>query len=76
VRENYAPWGIDVNAFPEKGKLDDQLKFLLGFAILAPSGHNSQPWRFRVEGKKIWICNNPESDQSPYNPVFSNSSRY
>ncbi|MBI3589397.1 MAG: hypothetical protein HY093_03230 [Candidatus Liptonbacteria bacterium] len=43
MKENYAPWEIDVEAFPKKGSLDDQLKFLLGFAILAPSTHNSQP---------------------------------
>ena len=42
MRDNYAPWAIKIENFPEKGSLDEQLKFLLGFAILAPS------WTFMV----------------------------
>jgi len=44
MKANYAAWGIDVNSFPQDGGIEDQLRFLIGFAILAPSGHNSQPW--------------------------------
>lgn len=33
--------------YPESGTLEDQFECLLNFAILAPSGHNTQPWLFR-----------------------------
>uniref|UniRef100_UPI003BEF3C32 Acg family FMN-binding oxidoreductase n=1 Tax=Burkholderia arboris TaxID=488730 RepID=UPI003BEF3C32 len=35
---------------------DDQLKSLLAYAVLAPSSHNSQPWRFIVNGATIAVC--------------------
>lgn len=38
----------DATAFPASGKVEDQLRFLLGYASLAPSGHNTQPWQFRI----------------------------
>lgn len=31
------------------------IKTLLAYAIKAPSGHNTQPWKFRVEGNTITI---------------------
>ena len=34
--------------FPEGGTEREQLAFLLRFAALAPSSHNTQPWKFRV----------------------------
>jgi hypothetical protein len=36
--------------FPEAGTPADRLRFALRYAILAPSGHNGQPWLFRLEG--------------------------
>ncbi|OXI28788.1 nitroreductase [Burkholderia sp. AU16741] len=36
--------------------VDDQLKSLLAYAVLAPSSHNSQPWRFIVNGATIAVC--------------------
>nr|WP_175803122.1 nitroreductase family protein [Burkholderia anthina] len=32
------------------------LRSLLGYAVLAPSSHNSQPWRFLVNGTTISVC--------------------
>jgi len=37
---------IKPKLFPKNGALKRQIKFLLNYAILAPSGHNSQPWSF------------------------------
>ena len=34
--------------YPVDGSAEEQLRFLLGYAILAPSSHNSQPWLFRL----------------------------
>lgn len=43
------------------------IKKILEIAVNAPSGENSQPWRFEVDGNKINILNLPERDQSLYN---------
>ena len=42
------PWAIASDAFPGDNYASDQLEFLLGYAVLAPSPHNTQPWRFRI----------------------------
>ncbi len=36
----------DVGEFPAQGSDEEKLAFAARFAILAPSTHNSQPWRF------------------------------
>lgn len=41
--------------FPDGSPAVDQLLFLLGYAILAPSSHNTQPWKFRVSDDAIDI---------------------
>lgn len=50
--ENFSAWSIDPSSFdalpPEK-----RLGFLVGFAVLAPSSHNSQPWKFTVEAGAV-----------------------
>jgi nitroreductase len=33
----------------------DRLSFLIRYAILAPSSHNTQPWLFHVDEDEIWI---------------------
>lgn len=42
-------WKIDEASYPHGGSPRDELRFLLNFAILAPSSHNSQPWLFRLK---------------------------
>jgi hypothetical protein len=42
------PWSIDESEFFEIDDPAAQKEFLLRYAVLAPSGHNSQPWTFRV----------------------------
>jgi len=42
------PWNIKKEDFPQGGALRDKIKFVLGYAILSPSTHNSQPWLFKV----------------------------
>lgn len=48
--------------FPFKGSFKDKLFFLIGFGILAPSTHNTQPWRFRVKDDKVLIYANSERE--------------
>jgi len=47
------PWQINEQDFPREGSATDKLKFLLRYAILAPSSHNSQPWKFHIRGSEI-----------------------
>lgn len=51
MKINYQAWEIKEEDFPQEANLDEQVKFLLGYAILAPSAHNSQPWAFKVSEK-------------------------
>lgn len=45
----------------------EDIKKILDYAIWAPSGDNSQPWRFEVKNQDIKIFNVPERDTSLYN---------
>jgi len=51
--ELWDPWNIPESGFPRKGEPSDKLRFLLNYAILAPSSHNSQPWLFKVVGETL-----------------------
>ena len=42
------PWLVAEKGFPKKGTAREKMLFLLNYAILAPSGHNTQPWLFEV----------------------------
>lgn len=42
------PWHIDESEFFEIENAVAQKEFLLRYAVLAPSGHNTQPWSFRI----------------------------
>lgn len=55
-------WNISEAEFPRNGTPEQQLKFLLRYAILAPSSHNSQPWRFRVRGTMVELL--PDYERS------------
>ncbi|MCA3004582.1 MAG: nitroreductase family protein [Planctomycetaceae bacterium] len=46
-------WTIDEHDYPSGGTPEAQLRFLVRYAILAPSGHNTQPWLFRVRGDRL-----------------------
>lgn len=47
------PWEVSERDFPAAGPIDAQLRFLLNYAILAPSKHNTQPWLFHIEQKSV-----------------------
>jgi nitroreductase len=53
MSELWNPWEISERIFPKKGKASDKLRYLLNYAILAPSGHNSQPWLFRIVKEEV-----------------------
>lgn len=47
------PWKVDPILFPASRLIPDRLRFLLQFAVLAPSSHNTQPWKFRIDDNRI-----------------------
>jgi nitroreductase len=46
-------WSIDAARFPVEGDAAAQLAFAARLALLAPSSHNSQPWRFVIHGDRL-----------------------
>ena len=39
--------------FPRTGEPEEKLRFLLNYAVLAPSSHNTQPWLWDITGNEI-----------------------
>jgi hypothetical protein len=56
VDPRVVPWHIDESDFYEIENPRDQIAFLLRYAVLAPSGHNTQPWSFHIteEGLEVY----------------------
>lgn len=52
------PRAIKEDDFPTIGTTEEQLLFLLNYAVLAPSLHNSQPWLFKVSDQCLEIMLN------------------
>ena len=50
-----SPWQISETDFPAQGPLQEKLRFLIRYAVLAPSSHNTQPWRFAVHGETVQL---------------------
>lgn len=50
-----SPWRIDESEFYEIDDVREQKEFLLRYAVLAPSGHNTQPWFFRITAEGIEV---------------------
>jgi len=56
---NSRMWSVDADAFPGDGTPEEQAAFLLRYAVLAPSSHNSQPWAFRVRDGTVDVYADP-----------------
>lgn len=52
-------WSVREQDFPASADRRRQLRFTLNYAVLAPSSHNTQPWRFRIlsrgDGVDVWM---------------------
>jgi len=53
------------DTFPVWAGATDRITFLLGYAVMAPSRHNSQPWIFEIEGEEVRLY----ADQARSLPV-------
>lgn len=53
--DSYKSWNIDEKDFPINGKIEEKIKFILGYGILAPSTFNSQPWKCKINKNKLDI---------------------
>lgn len=51
----YDAWRVREEDFPRSGNLGEQLRFLVRYAILAPSAHNTQPWRFAIADNHLRV---------------------
>ncbi|MCJ7443050.1 MAG: hypothetical protein MUO26_00715 [Methanotrichaceae archaeon] len=55
ISKNYIAWDVQESDFPGGISTEDQLRFLLRYAILAPSGPNNQPWKFAINTSTISV---------------------
>ena len=46
---------LQTRDFPRSGTLQEQLRFLLEYAVLAPSSHNTQPWLWQIEFDEVTL---------------------
>jgi hypothetical protein len=55
VSDKLAAWDVKEADFPASGSLFDQLKFVLRYSVLAPSGPNTQPWELSIKDSEISV---------------------
>lgn len=53
-------WQINEADFPVAGSLKDKVNFWLRYAVLAPSAHNTQPWRVELQENTLSVYREPE----------------
>lgn len=59
THKNTDIWRISEREYPKNGSIEDQLTFILHYGTMAPSTHNTQPWRFRIVGQTIFLLGDP-----------------
>jgi hypothetical protein len=59
------PWDVDSSGYPSEEVRSARLEYLVRYAVLAPSTHNSQPWIFRVRDDALELL----ADESRALPI-------
>lgn len=54
------PWRVVERNFPAGRDNAQKLRFLLRYVILAPSSHNTQPWKFEINEDVVWVYANKD----------------
>jgi len=62
VKANYSAWHINPKDFSNGWTDIEKLQFFARYAILAPSGHNTQPWQFQRRGESLVLGVNPQRE--------------
>lgn len=53
LQERLSCWNVVETDYPANSGLIDRLQFLVRYAVLAPSSHNTEPWLFRIHDDQI-----------------------
>jgi hypothetical protein len=71
AKSNYRAWHVDSSEFSDQWSDFEKLRFFARYAILAPSGHNTQPWRFTRDKGTLLLSADYERSL-PYSGVRAN----
>ncbi len=63
-------WHITPQDYPKAGTIEEKIKFFLRYAILAPSAHNTQPWRYEITGSALKVFRDPENTLQVGDPTM------
>ncbi|NQV73909.1 hypothetical protein HQ496_12365 [bacterium] len=66
-----SPRDVRPQDYDRAAPISERLKYLINYAVLAPSTHNTQPWLFRVNGDSVDIL----ADRSRALPVIDPEDR-
>jgi len=55
TQKNLQAWEVKEADYPSQGTTEERLLFLLRYAILAPSGPNTQPWKFAINTNTVSV---------------------
>lgn len=55
-------WQVDESDYPRSRALEERVRFLVRYAMLAPSSHNALPRFFRItaQGARVLVTGLPE----------------
>jgi nitroreductase len=60
MKDNYAAWHINPSEFSDDWTDLQKLQFFGHYAVLSPSGHNTQPWHFSHTDDSLLLKVSPE----------------